>query len=142
MATANPPIILDSSALVALSLRVDADHARAVTISEGIARDGRLVLVPEPVFVETMNVIGKRLGHAQALAVSREIKDAESMHVVSGEAAILRDALVRFATQPDSVSLTDCLVMAYADAWETQEIFGFDATFGKNDYRLPEHLPA
>jgi predicted nucleic acid-binding protein len=37
-----------------------------------------------------------------------------------------------------SPSFVDCLVMVYADVCKTTEIFGFDETFAKNGYRLPE----
>ena len=34
-------------------------------------------------------------------------------------------------------SFVDCLVMAHADQQQTQYVFGFDATFQKNGYKLP-----
>jgi predicted nucleic acid-binding protein len=48
----------------------------------------------------------------------------------------MRQALSRFATQSESVSLTDCIVMAVADDYETLDSFGFDEAFRKNGYRI------
>ena len=44
------------------------------------------------------------------------------------------EALEKFQKQPKSVSFTDCIVMAFADEYETREIFGFDDAFRKNGY--------
>ena len=43
-------------------------------------------------------------------------------------------ALEKFADLPHAVSLTDCLVMATADAYGTKEIFGFDKQFADAGY--------
>lgn len=136
MTKRNDPIILDSSALVALSLTVDADHAKAVAISRTLEASTCPLLLPAEVFAETMHVIGKKLGHDQAVTIADEIIATGVIHVVeSGDA--LRTALERFRTQPGTVSYTDCLVMAVADRFETKAIFGFDEVFRKNGYQLP-----
>jgi hypothetical protein len=38
---------------------------------------------------------------------------------------------------PERGSFVDCLVMAYANLYDTREIFGFDAVFVQNGYHLP-----
>lgn len=43
-------------------------------------------------------------------------------------------ALQNFQNQPAYVSFTDCVVMAFADEYETKDIFGFDEAFRKNGY--------
>jgi hypothetical protein len=55
---------------------------------------------------------------------------------------MLESALTCFRTQPTSVSLTDCLVMACADHDEATEIFGFDVVFVRNGYHLPGMIPS
>jgi len=39
--------------------------------------------------------------------------------------------------QDKRASFVDCLVMATAAFYDTQEIFGFDAVFGRNGFHLP-----
>jgi predicted nucleic acid-binding protein len=39
--------------------------------------------------------------------------------------------------QDKRASFVDCLVMATATFYDTREIFGFDAVFGKNGFHLP-----
>ena len=41
------------------------------------------------------------------------------------------NALTLYEKQAASVSFTDCLVMACADEYKTNLIFGFDSAFGK-----------
>jgi predicted nucleic acid-binding protein len=43
-------------------------------------------------------------------------------------------ALEKFNEQPPAVSLTDCIVMAVADAYKTKEVFGFDKQFEDAGY--------
>jgi predicted nucleic acid-binding protein len=52
----------------------------------------------------------------------------------AGSHTLLTDALERFKTQPQGVSFTDCVVMAYADAFQTKDIFGFDKQFADAGY--------
>jgi predicted nucleic acid-binding protein len=41
---------------------------------------------------------------------------------------------------PDKrASFVDCLVMATAAFYDTREIFGFDAVFGRNGFQLPRN---
>jgi len=54
--------------------------------------------------------------------------------VVESSEYIRIEALRKFHNQPAAVSFTDCLVMAFADFYETREIFGFDEAFRKNGY--------
>jgi predicted nucleic acid-binding protein len=52
-------------------------------------------------------------------------------------------ALEKFASQPQSISFTDCIVMATADVHQTEQIFGFDEAFDKSGYQIPlEHSQA
>jgi len=43
-------------------------------------------------------------------------------------------ALEKFEKQSSAVSLTDCIVMAVADDYSTQDIFGFDKQFKDAGY--------
>lgn len=132
----SPLIIADSSGLVSLAVATDSNHERALAISQALNADQRTILVPSDVFTETLNVLGRHSGHTAALQTAGILRDSRIFHVVeTGDQLV--PALDLFSRQPDSVSFTDCMVMACADAWETREIFGFDAVFRKNGYQLP-----
>jgi predicted nucleic acid-binding protein len=53
-------------------------------------------------------------------------------------AQVIREkALIRFEKSAKGVSFTDCLVMAFADEYKTNLIFGFDDVFSKCGYQNP-----
>lgn len=131
------PTIIDSSALVALMYPGDADHAKAVAIGAALDAEHRPVLVPVEVLVETLNILGKKFGHALAVEVGERLLREDGPLIFQPTESPIRKALEKWAGQPGGVSYTDCAVMAYADQYQTQEIFGFDDVFRKHGYRLP-----
>jgi predicted nucleic acid-binding protein len=130
-------IIADSSALVSLLHPDDANHEKANALVESLERTTGKVLIPTEVFTETINVIGRNLGHKLAILAAGELMASETFYTDSSNHNILASSLNLFAKQPESVSLTDCLVMATADFYGTDTIFGFDDTFSRNGYHLP-----
>jgi predicted nucleic acid-binding protein len=142
MATISEPqvIIVDSSALVALAVETDALHTAAVHASRNLIATGGRLIIPSDVFTETMNLLGKMSGHETAMRLSYEIlsPSPNSFEVLEATPIIRKAALQRFAKQPQRVSFTDCLVMAFADAYNKATIFGFDEAFRKNGYQIIE----
>ncbi len=128
-------IVADTSAVISMVNVEDANHRPAVSAAEGLSRASTPIIVAWDVFAETMNHLGKRAGHAPALAVARHLA-APSFLVIDASEEAKRAALARFETQPRSVSFTDCVVMAVADEYATERIFGFDEAFAKNGYRI------
>ena len=94
------------------------------------------ILVPYEVFVETVNVLGKRLGHDKAAAVASYLTTTPLFLVIDSSAQARQHAMERFEVQPRAVSFTDCVVMANADEYGTKTIFGFDADHAKNGYEI------
>jgi predicted nucleic acid-binding protein len=146
MATINEPqvIIVDSSALVALAVETDALHAAAVHASRNLIATRDRLIIPSDVFTETMNLLGKMSGHETAMRLSYEIltPSQSGFEVLEATPVIRKAALQRFAKQPQRVSFTDCLVMAFAEAYQTKTIFGFDEAFRKNGFQIIEHEQA
>ena len=132
------PVILDSSALVALMSEGDADHDKAVRIGDALERGGRFLLIPPAVLAETLNILGKLFGRDFAHARGEQIIADPTLHIPELTGDVLAPALTLWKTQGSGVSYTDCLVMATADHLHTKDIFGFDAAFAKNGYQLPE----
>lgn len=131
------PIIIDSSALVALTYPNDADHEKAIRLSGAMRAIRAIGLIPPIVFAETLNILGKKFGRDTAIAAGKRIFTNPGLRVTDMADTILSAALTRWTGQAGGVSYTDCYVMACADHYRTKEILGFDAVFPKNGYRLP-----
>jgi predicted nucleic acid-binding protein len=130
--TAESPIIADTSALVSLATHTDHNHLPA---KEAGARP---IILPAAIFVETVNVLGKRSGHETALKAADELLRPGSQFVLIETTPYLSRALEKFKDQGPGVSLTDCMVMAVADEYRTKDIFGFDMQFVEAGYHRLE----
>jgi predicted nucleic acid-binding protein len=135
MATSNQGIIIaDTSGLVSLFSPNARNHAEAVKAAERLRDAHKEILLPAAVFAEFLNVLGRSAGHTAALAAVAEL--TPPFLVLSEPNNLLATpALWKSATVPQSVSFTDCLVMAAADEYATLDIFGFDKQFEDAGYR-------
>jgi predicted nucleic acid-binding protein len=79
------------------------------------------------VFAETVNMVGKKQGHAKAYEVGRFLRNTAPFVVIDSSPAAREKTLGRLLSLSQSVSYTDAIVMAVADEYQTKEIFGFDA---------------
>ena len=130
----NPPLILDSSAYISLGSISDSNYHRAQGISQTIQEAGRSIIVPGDVFTEIINVVGKKGSHRRAVIQGQQLLSSDVFTIVEATPKIRREAFDIFKKQSESVSFTDCIVMATANHYETKEIFGFDEVFRKNGY--------
>lgn len=128
-------LIIDSSAFIYLASIDDSNYKKAVKISEQIEEDKRSIVLPGEIFTEIVNVAGKKISHKAAIDQANKILSSKSFIITETTPTMRVDALEKFKKQPESVSYTDCLVMAFADHFETKDIFGFDESFKKNGYK-------
>jgi predicted nucleic acid-binding protein len=130
-------IIADTSGLVSLFSPDDRNHIEAINAAKRLQNDQKTILVPAAVFVEFLNVLGRKAGHEPALAAVSELT---SPFLVLSEPANLPQspALKKFADIGEAVSFTDCIVMAVADEYGTPDIFGFDKQFQDAGYHRLE----
>ena len=124
-------IIADTSGLVSLFLPGDHNHKVAVKAAEKLRSAHKDILIPPAVFVELLNIFGRKVGHTAALAAISELTPPFLVLTTQSNVA---QALKKFETLPQAVSFTDCLVMALADAYATSDIFGFDKQFADAGY--------
>lgn len=129
-------IIADSSGLVSLVTETDSNHQAAVELAERMVEIDGSVLVPVEVFAETLNILGKKAGKETAVKTGEMLLSSETFLVEESNEEIRRDACVKFQELPESVSFTDCAVMAFADYYGLKHIFGFDAIFEKQGYAM------
>jgi len=126
-------IIADTSGLISLLSPNDHNHELAVKAAKRLQHEQKDVLIPAAVFVEFLNVLGKKAGHRIALAAAAEL--TPPFLILSEPSELPKStALKKFEALPQAVSFTDCLVMAVADDYHTKEIFGFDKQFADAGY--------
>jgi predicted nucleic acid-binding protein len=137
-------VILDSSALIAQFNVKDLWHKKANTISEFIAHTDRKVILPAEVLAETLNRIGNNIGRQDAVLAGNallERNETGDILITHSNTEILSATLTLLNSvqepQDKRASFVDCLVMATATFYDTGEIFGFDAVFGRNGFHLP-----
>jgi predicted nucleic acid-binding protein len=129
-------IIADSSGLISLLIETDRNHKQAINSSKKIQHRSDSLIIPEDVFSEVINILGKKFDHKKAFNVANIIIDSKVFSIEHTTEKIRLDALKKFEKQKQSVSFTDCLVMSFADIFNTKEIFGYDKTFSQNKYKL------
>ncbi|MBI5620661.1 PIN domain-containing protein [Candidatus Gottesmanbacteria bacterium] len=127
-------VIADTSALISLVSLSDGNHTEATNISNLIKKHDYPLIIPGEVFTETINTLGKKAGHRKAMDTARALLGSKELVIFDTSPDLRKNALVKFHEQPESVSFTDCLVMACADEYKTKLIFGFDSDFRKNGY--------
>ena len=128
-------IIADTSGLVSLFLPDDQNHEVALKAAEKLRSAHKDILIPAAVFVELLNILGRKVGHTTALAAVSELSPP---FLVLTTQTNVSQALKKFEALPQSVSFTDCLVMAVADEYATSVIFGFDKQFADAGYKRLE----
>lgn len=130
------PIIADSSGLVSLVSSTDKNHQAALQYSKKLSRTFGSMIIPTEIFAETLNVLGKKISHQTAVTIGLELIASKTFVIADSSSQLRSSALNKFSNQKESVSFTDCIVMAFADQLDTKEVFGFDKIFSKNGYEI------
>jgi predicted nucleic acid-binding protein len=133
METKSNNIILDSSGIVSLMIETDSNHSIAVQALQNLPEPVSALLIPDAIFYECIDVIGKKFGHPKAMQAARWMLSNELIVVVN-TGDIRERILELFGQQKQSVSIADCSVMVTADEANTNLIFGFDKVFQENHY--------
>jgi predicted nucleic acid-binding protein len=81
-------------------------------------------------------MVGKKQGHTKAYEVGQFLSKTAPFLVIDSSPAAREQALSQLLTLSASVSYTDAVVMAVADEYETQKIFGFDEAFANCGMRM------
>jgi predicted nucleic acid-binding protein len=96
------------------------------------------LILSSAVLSETLNLLGKKFGHETAVQAGQHFLSGDGQFLLTQTPAqVIRTALEMFNREKQSVSFTDCIVMAIADEYGTRAIFGFDDIFKKRGYLLP-----
>jgi predicted nucleic acid-binding protein len=133
-----PFLIADSSGLISLTSERDQNHPHALRAARRLKETQATILVPYDVYAETVNMVGKKQGNPKAYEVGRFLSETAPFLVIDSSPAAREQALSCLLRLSESVSYTDAVVMAVADEYETQKIFGFDEAFANCGY---ENIP-
>ena len=133
-----PFLIADTSGLVSLTVVTDRNHKSALEATVPLQEQQTSILVPFEVLVETANVLGRQVGHDHALAVASYVYSTPLFFTFDSSPMARSKAFELFRKLPQAVSLTDCIVMAVADEYQTKRIFSFDQDFEKVGYQIIE----
>jgi predicted nucleic acid-binding protein len=96
-------IIADTSDLVSLFSPNDRNHVEAVEAAKRLQNEQRDILIPAAVFVEFLNIMGRKAGHAVAIAAAQELTPP---FIILGEPQYLHEspALKKFIEVGEAVS--------------------------------------
>ena len=74
METSNEKVIIaNTSGLVSLFIPGDHNHEPAVKAAKELRNEYKDILIPAAVFVEFLNILGRKVGHTAARAVLAEL---------------------------------------------------------------------
>ena len=127
-------IIADTSGLYSLVVPSDHNHKMAIEEAKRLEEAHQDIIIIQAVYIEFLNVLGRQYGHERALFAAATLTPPRFVIINEPQDIPASGALEKFADQPHAVSLTDCLVMATADAYSTKSIFGFDKQFADVGY--------
>jgi hypothetical protein len=127
-------LLADTSALLALALRDDRNHAAAVAFVRQ-APQARFVLT-ELILFELATRLRVHAGAAQAVAVAGSLLESRRYEVLFIGADVVRGALARMARFADKrLSLTDCASFELMERLGLSAAFSFDRDFRDCGYR-------
>lgn len=129
--------VADSSGLVSLAIQDDSNHKMALVMASHFRTLDHVFIIPEDVFSETINILGKKHSHEAAYRVAKQLLFTARFQIASASDITRSHALKLFLELSHNVSYTDCLVMATANTFKTTNIFGFDEIFRKRGFTLP-----
>jgi predicted nucleic acid-binding protein len=121
-------VLADTSAFLALYLRDDANHARAVEFARQHPQ-ARYVLT-ELILAEVATRLRALAGAERAASVTLSLLESRRYEVLFADTALLRGAIDKMGRFRDKrLSLTDCASFELMERLGLREAFSFDRDF-------------
>lgn len=121
---------IDTSALIALAVTSDKNHARALTFLRAALSGGTRLVLGRPALIEYIDGVTKRIGKREAIEQLRALESSAVMRIepdVEEDHHTARDLFLRYDDHP--IDLTDCLSFAIIGRLGIEEAFTFDRDF-------------
>ncbi|HYU06448.1 MAG TPA: PIN domain-containing protein [Thermoplasmata archaeon] len=123
-------LYVDTSALIALAVSSDKNHADALAFLRNAISTGTRFVVGRPVLVEYIDGVTKRIGKREAIRQLRALESSAVMRIEpdsDDDHAAARDLFFQYDDQ--NIDMTDCLSFAIMGRLRLQEAFTFDRDF-------------
>ena len=121
--------ILDSSVWIAYFNKADLFYAEAKNIFANISKKEAIIIMPEIIFAETVNILKKHLGKNKTLEVIAKIKKIKFIKLAHG----LSKFWFEFFPIYSEINLksSDAIILAYAKFLHVDYCFTFDKKLQK-----------
>lgn len=121
-------LLVDTGALLALLLRNDQNHDRAVTFLQ--AHPDRRFVLTDLILAEVVTRLRARAGAEVAVRAGRSFLGSRRYEVLFADVRLVGSALGRMAQYDDKrLSLTDCVSFEVMDQLGLSTAFTFDRDF-------------
>lgn len=128
-------LLADTSALIALAIRRDPNHDRAVRFARG-AEAARFV-ISELILAELATRLRAIVGSSTTAARARELLRSERYEVIFADGDLLAAGIDRMEQFADKqLSLTDCVSFELIDRLGLDGAFTFDRDFRDCGFRM------
>ncbi|HEY7649327.1 MAG TPA: PIN domain-containing protein [Methylomirabilota bacterium] len=128
-------LLADTSALLALYVRNDANHARAL---EFVQRNPNVrYVLTELILAEVATRLRALAGAERGASVARSLLESHRYEVLFADSRLLRSAIEKMASLRDKrLSLTDCVSFEVMDRLGLRDAFSFDRDFRDCGYAM------
>jgi predicted nucleic acid-binding protein len=124
------PVLVDTSALVALYLESDSQHREAVNILAGLRDKRRPLLSTWDVFDETVTLLRRWGGYARAVEAGESLRQSKVLELINVNDDDREQAWDLFKKHKEvKLSFTDCTSATIMSRLDLDEIFAFDSDF-------------
>lgn len=134
-------IIVDSDGIVAQSNLDDANHDLAVKISEKLVDLEAKVIYPSTTIFEATTTMARKFNNPQMAAGTLSVFADPSMIIEPVDQQIIVGAAKYYDPNTTKKNTTfDAAVVAVADKYKADYIFGFDGFYEKKGFKLAKDL--
>jgi predicted nucleic acid-binding protein len=128
-------LFVDTSGLFAAIDRRDVQHPHARPTLEHLLREKVEMHTTSYVVLETLTLLQARIGLPAAIAFQQDLKPL--LHITWMTDALHQRAFQRLlARQQRKLSMVDCASFVVMEELELTAVFGYDAHFAKQGFRL------
>jgi len=130
-------VFVDTGPIVALALRQDQHHGRAVKTWRLLQDQGANLVTTDWVFGEIVSFLRRRAGYAAARDVGESLRESSVLHIVSATADWVDRAWEAFLRHRfPRLSLVDCLSFVCMRQQRLHKVFTFDTHFRQAGFEV------